>query len=95
MRKIRKWNDELRIYEEVEIPDDWKIPMLCDDMDEIINCVNCGREVKFGECYTSMRYHTNAGFGYNECPECYEEYLPKRIQRAREKGELDEDLEED
>ena len=30
MRKIRKWNDELRIYEQVEIPDDWKIPMLCE-----------------------------------------------------------------
>ena len=57
--------------------------------------MNCGREVKFGDCYTSMRYHSGAGFGYNECPECYEEYLPKRIQRAREKGELDEDPEED
>ena len=90
MRKIRKWNDELRIYEQVEIPDDWKIPMLCEDMDEIINCVNCGRGVKFGECYTSMRYHSGAGFGYNECPECYEEYLPKRLQRAREKDELDD-----
>ena len=85
--KIRKWNDEKNDYDFMEVPDDWKLPLYSEDMDEIINCVNCGREVKYGDCYTSMRYHTNAGFGYYECEECYEEYLPKRIRRAREKGE--------
>ena len=90
MRKIRKWNDELRSYEEVEIPDDWKIPMFSNDMDEQINCVNCGSLMAYGDGYTSMRYHNNAGFGYYECEKCYYEYYPKRIQRAMEKGELDD-----
>lgn len=88
--RIKKWNDEKNDYDFVKVPDEWKLPLYSEDMDEIINCVNCGREVKFGECYTSMRYHSGAGFGYNECPECYEEYLPQRLQRARDKGELKE-----
>lgn len=87
---IRKWNDDVREYEPVEIPDDWKIPMYSDDMDEIINCVNCGREIRFGDGYTSMRYHNRAGFGYYECAVCYEEYYSKRVRRAIEKDEVDE-----
>lgn len=88
--KIRKWNDEKNDYEFVEVPDEWKLPLYLEDMDEIINCVNCGSEIKYGDSYTSMRYHNGAGFGYYECEKCYYEYYPQRIQRARDKGELKE-----
>ena len=48
------------------------------DMDEIVNCPHCGREVTFGECYTSREIHTQSGFGYAVCEKCY------GIERARE-----------
>lgn len=88
--KIRKWNDEKNDYDFVDIPDNWKCPLYTDDMSELVNCVNCGAIVKFGDTYTSMRYHNKLGFGYYECEKCHYEYLPQRIQRARNKGELKE-----
>lgn len=87
---IRKWNDESREYDFVEVPDEWKLPLYSENMSEPINCVNCGCNMTFGDGYTSMRYHTAAGFGYYECEKCYSEYLPQRLQRARDKGELKE-----
>lgn len=72
--KIYKWNANKRDYEETERADDWKLPLFCDDMNEIINCVNCGREIPFGKGYTSRRWHTEHGFGYSECESCYFSY---------------------
>jgi len=40
-------------------------------MDKIVNCANCGKELKFGECYTSKTIHTEIGMGYGVCEECY------------------------
>lgn len=73
---INKWNEKLGRYEEHYIPNDWHIPLFCTDMDEIINCVNCGNKIKYGNGYTSHRYHTDSGIGYYECEECYFKYLP-------------------
>lgn len=36
-----------------------------------MNCVNCGKELKYGDCYTSRIYYTASGFGYTECHDCY------------------------
>ena len=41
-------------------------------MDKIVNCANCGKELKFGECYTSKTIHTEIGMGYGVCEECYD-----------------------
>ena len=73
---IQKWNEKIKEYEPCEIPNDWKIPLLCDNIDEIINCVNCGCKMTFGDGYTSQRYHNNFGMGYYECEKCHYEYLP-------------------
>ena len=73
---IRKWNDESREYDFVEVPDEWKLPLYSEDMSEPINCVNCGCDMTYGDGYTSKRYHTAAGFGFYECEKCYYEYLP-------------------
>lgn len=74
--KIRKWNEKTKEYDTVEKPDDWDLTLVSEDMDKIINCVNCGREMRFGDGYTSHRYHTKGGFGFNECEECYFAYKP-------------------
>lgn len=71
-RTIDKWNHRTEEYEPTEVPDDWNVATYA-DMDEEVNCVNCGKPLPFSETYTSRRYHNRAGLGYAECPECYEE----------------------
>lgn len=70
---VNKWNFITREYEKVKIPDDRKVELYSDDMNKIIQCINCGKELRFGDSYTSRRYHTKMGFGYCVCPTCYEE----------------------
>ena len=80
---LQKWNYEKHEYEPYEVPDDWHVSIFSLDMDEIINCVQCGCEVKFGECFTSKEVHNNFGFGYMVCDKCYE----KEWVRSRNKTE--------
>ena len=72
--RIRKWDEKKHEYNFVDVPDDWDLTLLTNDMDHPINCVNCGRVIPFGEGYTSKRYHTFGGMGFYECHKCYEEY---------------------
>ena len=69
--KAEKWNYKKQKYEDVEINDN--CPLYEMDLDRIINCANCEREVKYGETYTSRKYHNQYGLGYPVCPECYAE----------------------
>lgn len=70
---LGRWNRGIRDYEPYRIPDDRRIRLHCDDVNELIDCVSCGRELTFGEAFTSLEFHTPMGFGYGVCPECYEE----------------------
>ena len=72
---IKKWNTLKRDYEPYEVPDSWKLPLYSEDMDEVINCVNCGCSMLYGNGYTSRRYLNDSGFGYYECEKCYYDYL--------------------
>ena len=69
---LRKWNYKTRDYEPYEVPDEWNVKTFSMDMDEIVNCPNCGRTLTFGETYTSMQIHAALGMGYGVCRECYE-----------------------
>ena len=79
---IQKWNGTE--YEDYEVPLDWKIMLFSFNMDEPINCVNCGKQIKYGDGYTSLRYHNNHGMGYMECEDCYEKYYPTYIKERNE-----------
>ena len=76
---IRKWNDKEKEYEPYEVPDEWKLILYSEDMETPINCVNCGKEMTFGEGYTSQRYRTDKGFGYYECEKCYFNYRAETL----------------
>lgn len=82
---IRKWNENKKDYDDVTIPDEWKTPLICMNMDETVNCVNCGREMKFGEGFTSKRYHHKSGAAYSECKKCFDEYLPTYFKSRKDK----------
>ena len=78
---MRKWNHKTREYDPYEIPDSWHPSTFEIDMDKLVTCPHCGRQVAFGDCYTSREIHTKHGMGYAVCPECYE------AEWAREKNE--------
>lgn len=71
---IQKLNEKTKQFEDYKVSDEWHLPLYSDDMNEVINCVNCGKKIKFGDGYTSLRYRTIHGFGYCECYDCYEYY---------------------
>lgn len=68
---LQKWNNKKHKYENYEIPDDWNVKTYSTNMREKINCVHCGKELEFGDCYTSLEVHTEMGFGYGVCEKCY------------------------
>ena len=69
---MNKWNFKTREYEPYSVPADWNCKTFSVNMDEIVNCPHCGREVRFGDCYTSRQIHTRYGMGFAVCEECYE-----------------------
>lgn len=71
--KINKWNFKLEKYELFEIPNNRKVCLYSDDIEQVIQCVNCGKELKVGESYTSLQYHSDMGFGYCVCDSCYQD----------------------
>lgn len=68
---LKKWNYKKHEYDPYEIPDEWNCKTYSNDMDEIINCPHCGKELKFGDTYTSKEIHTEIGLGYGVCEKCY------------------------
>ena len=76
--ELRKWNYKTHEYDPIEVPDEWNIPLYTDDMEEIVNCPHCGKELPYGETYTSKEIHNWVGFGYGVCEECYEEEWKRR-----------------
>lgn len=77
--KLRKWNYELQAYEPYEVSDEWDCRYVGNDMSEIINCCQCGKEVTFGKCYSSHEVHTAVGFGYMVCEECHEAEMKRYV----------------
>ena len=79
---VGKWNYEKNDYDPYVISDDWRIVLYTENMDEIVNCCSCGREVEYGDCYTSKEIHNQVGMGFPVCEECYEEEW-QRQRKAR------------
>lgn len=69
---LNKWNFKTRKYEPYEVPDNYNVKTFSMDMEEIVNCPHCGREIKFGDGYTSRQIHTKHGMGFAVCADCYE-----------------------
>lgn len=68
---IDKWNYEKHEYEPYYVPSDWNVKTYSTDMKERINCPHCGKEIAVGDSYTSLELHTEIGFGYMVCNNCY------------------------
>ena len=71
MATLRRFNEAAREYEPYEVPDEWKLLAYSNDMDEKCNCAMCGKELRYGDTYTSFQIHTKNGFGYGVCESCH------------------------
>lgn len=81
-KKVRKFNVKTDKYEDFYIPVEAAI---YEDLDTRVRCAECGRELYFGDCYTSLVIHNPIGFGYGVCLQCYTlEREQERFRRWRD-----------
>ena len=81
MRVLNKWDYANGEYVPHRVPAEWKVSLCEADMDNIVNCASCGKELPYGETYTSMEIRTaGMGFGYAVCDECYNKETERRLQ---------------
>jgi hypothetical protein len=73
MRTLQKWDYPSESYKDYNIPNEWKLGLFTRDMDALINCCQCGAEIKYGDGYTSKEVHTEFGLGYSVCDNCYDQ----------------------
>lgn len=77
---LKRWNYEKHTYTPYEIPDDkdLNIKLFSGDLNEVVNCPHCLKEVKFGDTYTSLEFHNEVGFGFSVCARCYNKEWEER-----------------
>lgn len=75
---MKRWNVYTKQYEDYSIPEEWTCKTYANDMAEKVNCAQCGKVITFGESYTSLEVHTNRGFGYSVCEDCYSREVERR-----------------
>jgi len=75
---MQRFNRKTHEYESFSPPvPDGNYPIYTDNMDEIVNCCQCGKEITFGEGYGSMEIYTGA-WSHVVCRECMERELDRR-----------------
>lgn len=86
MPDIRKWNYQKGAYEPY-IPPVGHISLYEPVMETPIVCASCGKQITFGEGYTSFAIHNCSGFGYTVCEPCHSAELDDEIEYRRKKAE--------
>lgn len=75
--KAGKWNYKTKKYDEYTLPEG--ATTFASDLDAVVNCASCGKQMKYGDGYTSMEIHTpSSGFGYIVCSDCYDREIAIR-----------------
>lgn len=70
-RNIFKWDNDGQRCIQHSVPESWHITIIEPNLGNKCNCASCGKEMTFGEGYTSRIYQTAHGFGYCVCKDCY------------------------
>lgn len=94
-RMAKIWIENKHEYIPYELPEGAALYEV--DMDQIVQCAHCGREVRYGDCYTSRTIHNDYGLGYAVCEDCYYQFDTPQIEKkveevAEEEGELDDEI---
>lgn len=80
--QLNKWNYEKHEYETYYVPDEWNVTLWSPCLLELVNCAHCGKELTYGDSYTSFEIHNHAGLGYCVCEDCYKKELKRRFADA-------------
>lgn len=68
---LQKWDFNKLEYLPFEVPDDRDVALYVPVMETPIDCTNCGKQMTYGESFTSRTIHNFIGLGYPICSECY------------------------
>jgi len=71
----RIWRPEKKAYDKYYIPMSWYTPLWTANMDAVVNCASCGKQLKYGDTFSSRFIHTEMGIAYYVCPECHEKEI--------------------
>lgn len=75
--KAKKWIFQKHKYIDIEVDDRCNYLPLT-DMEQVVVCPNCGKEIPVGDTYTSHEYYSSNGiWGLNVCPKCYQDDLKR------------------
>ncbi len=86
--KMKKWDPDRHCYDPHPYPDDWRVSFYCADMYELVNCACCGKELTYGDSFTSQELYDGSGlFGMAVCPKCREAEWERERNRARRQEE--------
>lgn len=86
--KLQKYSRVDHQYHNYYVPDSMNIPLYTTNLDEIINCCQCMKEMRFKDGYTSLEVHNDYGLGYSVCPECYQEEWKRRYEDENTRKEV-------
>lgn len=75
---LRRWDRQAHKYRPYNVPLHWNVKTYSDDMEEIVNCAQCGKELPHGESFASLEVHAAMGIGYSVCGECYKQEWQRR-----------------
>lgn len=78
-----KWNALAHRYDPYYVPADKKLVFYDTDLEDIVNCCQCLKEIKYGDSYTSLEVHTEIGTGYAVCESCYSQEIARREKLTR------------
>lgn len=97
MTYVRKYDRSKHAYNPpVELPKEWHTPLIAEDMNEMINCACCGKEIRYGDGYSSRDICDMSGcFGYSICEECHEKELAELFEEIDQKKRSAEPAEEE
>lgn len=70
MRMIKKYDVEKRETIDWYVPREWVIALWNTNMDDKVNCAQCGTKLRYGDCYTSRELFNGGGLGYGVCSLC-------------------------
>ena len=71
---IQKWDYSSHSYSTIPLISRTPLNLktYSEDINEMVNCCQCLKKIKYGDTYTSKEIHTDLGFGFAVCEDCYE-----------------------
>lgn len=89
---MKRWNCEKHKYEEYNVSSNWKCELYSTDLEELIDCANCGKSIKIEEKYRSIEIHTETGQEYAVCKRCFrDEWIRNKMSEHKVKIIRDEE----